>query len=317
MDLRQFEIFCRVYKERSFSRAARDLGLTQPTVSAHIKELEESLGTPVFNRLGREIRPTDAGRFLYDHAKSILSLKRNVMEKMAGFLNRIEGNLTVGASSVPGEYLLPGLITAFHQEHPGVRARLRISDSAETIDDLRHGEVELGVVGATAPDEDLVFDPFVDDRLVLAVPRTAGWKGKTGFTLRELRELPLLVREIGSGTRTVLEQALAKHNLSLADLNVAAELGSLGAIREAVKHGHGVAFMSELTVASECEAGTIELAQVRGMGAIGRTYYTVVSQRRVLSPLTRAFREYLRQASTSTRSASAPRPRRARRGAAR
>jgi DNA-binding transcriptional LysR family regulator len=315
MDLRQFEVFCRVYKERSFSRAARELGLTQPTVSAHIKELEESLGTPVFNRLGREIQPTEAGRFLYEHAKSILSLKRNVMQKMAGFLNRVEGTLTVGASSVPGEYLLPGLVTGFHSRHPGVRARLRITDTAETVDCLRHGQIELGVVGATVSEEDVVFEPFVDDSLVLAVPATPQWKGRAQVTLRELRELPLLVRESGSGTRTVLEQALAKRNMKLSDMNVAAELGSLGAIREAVKHGHGVSFLSDLAIAAECKAGTLQVARVRELGVIRRTYYTVVSHRRVLSPLTRAFLDYLRQAPTVTRAAASPRRRPATQGA--
>ena len=119
---------------------------------------------------------------------------------MAVFLKRVEGVLTVGASSVPGEYLLPALMTGFHAQHPGVCARLRITDTAETIDDLRHGEVELGVVGGTLPDDDLVFEPLASDTLVLIVPATPEWKNRTHFTLRELRRIPLLVREAGSGT---------------------------------------------------------------------------------------------------------------------
>jgi DNA-binding transcriptional LysR family regulator len=144
MELRLLEIFCRVYKERSFSRAAKKIGLTQPTVSVHIRDLEEALGTPVFNRLGREIEPTDAGRFLYEQAEPLVSLKRNLIDKMAAFLDRIEGLLTIGASSVPGEHLLPQLVTHFRAEHPGAKLRLRISDTAETIDDLRHGDIEIG-----------------------------------------------------------------------------------------------------------------------------------------------------------------------------
>ena len=178
MDLRLFELFCRVYKERSFSRAARELSLTQPTISTHIKELEDALGTQLFNRAGREIQPTEAGHFLYEHAKSLLTLRRSLIEKMAVFLKRVEGVLTVGASSVPGEYLLPALMTGFHAQHPGVCARLRITDTAETIDDIRHGEVELGVVGGTLPDDDLVFEPLASDTLVLIVPATQEWKNR-------------------------------------------------------------------------------------------------------------------------------------------
>lgn len=311
MDLRLFEVFCRVYKERSFSRAARELALTQPTVSAHIKELEESLGTQLFNRLGREIEPTDAGRFLYEQSKSLLSLKRSLVEKMAGFLNRVEGVLTVGASSVPGEYLLPALVTGFHAKHPGVRARLRITDTAETIDDLRHGEVDLGVVGGVLEDEDLVFEPLASDALVLAVPTTPEWKNRKQVTLRELRELPLVVRETGSGNRTDLERALAKRKMSLADFDIAAELGSMGAIKEAIRQGHGVSFVSELAIASERDAGSMQVARVRELGLIRRTYHTVVSRRRGLSPVAHAFLDHLRRTATRGRGISRRRPSRA------
>ena len=297
MDLRLFEVFCRVYRERSFSRAARELSLTQPTVSAHIKELEDELGTPLFNRLGREIEPTEAGKFLYEHAKSLLSLKRTLVEKMAVFLKRVEGVLTVGASSVPGEYLLPALMTGFHRQHPGVRARLRITDTAETIDDLRQGEIELGVVGGVQADDDLQFEPLTGDTLVLIVPPTPEWKNRKQVTLRELRGLPLLIREAGSGNRTDLERALKPRKLSLEDFDVAAELGSMGAVKHAVREGHGVSFVSELAIGFERQAGDLQVVRVPDLGVIRRTYHSVVSRRRGLSPVTHAFREYLRGAS--------------------
>ena len=308
MDLRLLEIFCEVYTQRSFSRAANALQLTQPTVSAHVKELEESLGTPLFNRLGREIEPTEAGRQLFEHAKDIVALKRSVAERMTQFLGRVEGVLTVGASSVPGECLLPRMMTGFHAVHPAVRARLRISDSAQTVGDLRLGKIELGVVGARASDQDLQFQPLASDMLVLAVPATSRWKDGARLSLRALRDLPLLVRETGSGTRTALEQALAKKHLALDDLNVAAELGSLGAIKEAVVHGYGVSFVSQIAIAAERRAGLMRTVEVSGLGAIRRTYYTVVSGRRALSPLTRAFLEYLRQSMPAPARTPARRP---------
>lgn len=296
LDLRLIEIFCRVYTERSFSRAAKELHLTQPTVSTHVKELEESIGAPLFNRLGRKIEPTEAGRYLYEQARTIVDLKRSITEGMASFLGRIEGVLTVGASSVPGECLLPRLMTGFHAEHPTVRTRLRISDSGETLDDLRHGDIELGVVGATATDSDLQFESLASDTLVLVAPVKMGKKRRTApVSLREVRELPLLLREAGSGTRTALELALAAKNLDLSGFNLAAELGSLGAIKEAVRQGYGVSFVSDLAVRNEVAAGMMKIVRVEGLGTIRRTYYTVVNSRRALSPVTQVFLEYVRQ----------------------
>lgn len=295
MDLRLLEIFCRVYKERSFSRAAKKIGLTQPTVSVHIRDLEETLGTPVFRRLGREIEPTEAGRFLYEHAEALVSLKRGLIDKMAAFLGRLEGLLTIGASSVPGEHLLPHLVTHFHADHPGAKLQLRISDTAETIDDLRHGDIEIGVVGGKLPDEDLEFAPLSSDSLVLLVPTTGPWQGRGEVSLRQLRELPLIVREPGSATRTSLEQALGSRKIRLADLNIVAQIGSMGAIREAVRTGGGASFVSQISVASDVQAGTLQLARIPELGSIVRTYYTVTSRKQVLTPLASAFLEYLRQ----------------------
>jgi DNA-binding transcriptional LysR family regulator len=195
---------------------------------------------------------------------------------------------------VPGECILPGIVTGFHGRHAGVRACLRISDTADTLEDLRHGDVEIGVVGAAIPDDDLQFEPLAEDALVLVVPATAAWKHRTRLTLRELRELPLIVREAGSGTRAVLERALARRKLTLDDMNVAAELGSLGATKEAVKQGYGVSFISALAVSSERRTGLVQVAELRELGAIPRTYHSVVSRKRALSPLSRAFLQHLR-----------------------
>jgi DNA-binding transcriptional LysR family regulator len=293
MHLRLVEIFCRVYEDRSFSRAAHSLDLTQPTVSVHVRELEDALGTPLFSRLSRGIEPTEAGRYLYEQAQPLLALKEQLRDRMTQFLNRVEGDLRVGASTVPGEYLLPQLVATFQAEHRGVRMHLRIGDSGGTLDDLNRGDVEIAVVGATLQHDDLTFGPFMADTLVLAVPPTDEWKRRATVTLAQLRRLPLLVRETGSGTREVLESALGEHGLSLQSFTIAAELGSTTAIKQAVAQGHGVSFVSALAVATERTAGTLQVVRVPQLGTIARTYYTAVNRRRPLSPLAGAFMSYL------------------------
>lgn len=294
MDLRLLEIFCRVYKERSFSRAAEEIGLTQPTVSVHIRDLEEALGTPVFKRLGRDIEPTEAGHFLYEQAKPLVTLRRDVFEKMAAFLNRMEGQLTIGASSVPGEHLLPGRLSAFLADHASVKVRLRIGDTAQTIDDLRHGDIELGFVGGRRSDKDLLFESLATDSLVLLVPDTGPWQGLTEVSLSQLKALPLIVRESGSGTRQSLETALAEHKTKLSDMNVVAEMGSATAIRAAVRQGFGASFVSRTSIMAELEERISLTARVTELSTIRRTYYTVFSRKRVLTPVARAFLDHLR-----------------------
>jgi DNA-binding transcriptional LysR family regulator len=293
VELRLLELFCHVYKARSFSRAARELGLTQPTVSAHIKDLEQQLGAPVFNRLGREIEATAAGRLLYEHSRPLLGLKRSVMEQMARFLGRIEGDLVVGASTVPGEYLLPGLLTEFLQAHPAVRLRLRVSDTAAALEGLRRGEIEAAVVGGRVPDRDLVFRKLADDTLVLAAPARPPWTRRREISLGELKDLPLLFREQGSGTREVLENAWKRRYPKGPPLRIGLELGSTAAVKEAVKHGHGLSFISALAIAGERAAKQVYVLRVRGLPLVRRSYYTVTDRRRVSSPAALALLDFL------------------------
>jgi DNA-binding transcriptional LysR family regulator len=297
MDLIQLEIFCSVFKERSFSRAAEALGLAQPTISIRIKEFEAALGTPLFNRLGREIQPTDAGKFLYEQALPLLAQRRALEEKMVSFLDRVEGPLIVGTSSAPGEHLLPGIMMSFQANHPGVHVKLRFaSDSSSTLEDLRRGDIDIGIVSAEVSRDEVVSEPFDNDELVLITPPADKWKHRATLTLSELKSLPLIVLDTRSATRATLEQALAGTRMHLSDLKVVAELGRTGAIKEAVKLGYGVAFVSRRAVTAELEARTLRIAQVPELGTITRAFYIVHDRRRELSPTARAFLAHLRQA---------------------
>jgi DNA-binding transcriptional LysR family regulator len=289
MDLRLLEIFCAVYEERSFSKAGQRLSLTQPTVSSHIKTFEESLGTSLFDRLSREIRPTDAGRFLYEHGRPILDLKQDLIDRMGRFLNRLEGSLEVGASTIPGEYLLPRLIAEFQRSHPGVRTRLTIQDTSLVVQDVREGRLQVGFVGARTDEEDLEYQPMAAGVLVLAAPPQERWRRRATLDLKQLLELPFLMREPGSGTRMVFERRLAEKGVHPGDLEVVAELGSTAAIKEAIKAGIGVSYVSELAIRGELEAGSITVLAVPELDPMERVFYRVTHARRVRSPLAEAF----------------------------
>jgi DNA-binding transcriptional LysR family regulator len=296
MDLIQLEIFCAVFKERSFSRAAETLGLAQPTVSIRIKEFEEQLGTVLFNRLGRDIEPTDAGKFLQEQALPLLAQRRRLSERMTAFLDRVGGPLVIGTSAAAGEHLLPGIMMAFQVQHPDVHLKLRFfGDSNKTLEDLRSGDIDIGLIVATKGREDVMAEPFDKDELVLITPATQPWQALSTLSLSDLKTHPMIVLETGSAIRAALEQALAGTKTRLADLNIVGEFGRTGAIKAAVKDGYGVAFVSRRAVASELATGVLHSVMVPQLGTMTLSFNIVYERRRELSPTARAFLEHLRR----------------------
>ena len=301
VDLKLLEIFCCVYEERSFSRAAERLGLTQPTISEHIKTLERDFKTPLFDRIGRRIRPTGAGDLLYSRGHSIVEMKQSVEEVMRHYLDGAQGQLRIGASNIPGEYLLPRVIGRFHQTHPNVRVIVNIGDSEQIIDGVADGNYEIGFVGSRPRQPGLEIEKFASDRLVLAVPRSKEWANVRDVALAELMRMPLLVREPGSGTRVELENWLHAHGAALADFNIVAEMGSTAAIKEAIRENVGASMMSDLAVAADVAAGRMGIVSIREIGTLERDFFRVVDPRRTESPLRGAFLDVLAAAITRRR----------------
>lgn len=293
MDLRLLEIFCCVYEERSFSRAAQRLHLTQPTISGHIKSLEEYFGISLFDRLGREVRPTRAGELLYEHGHRIVDMKRRAIEGMHRFLGRLEGDLHLSTSTIPGEYLLPSMLGRFRKRYPHIRVAMTISDTQAVIAQVERGDIEIGLVGARVNDSTLQFREFATDRLILVAPRTARWDRIRALSLDQLRNEPLLIREPGSGTRIVLERTLARHGYQLGDFNVVAQLGSTTAIKEAIKANVGLSILSHLAVQTEMAAGLVKAIRIREIKRLERHFFIVTNRRRTKSPLSEAFLEFL------------------------
>jgi DNA-binding transcriptional LysR family regulator len=292
VDLKLLEVFCCVYEESNFSRAAERLGLSQPTVSEHIKTLETYFGTPLFNRLGRTIHPTGAGEVLYARGRSITDLKQVLVDSMHDYLDRLEGELRIGASNIPGEYLLPRVVGRFHSGHPRIRVQVMIGDSEQIIDGVTDGRYEIGFVGSRPRRPGLDVEKFASDRLVLAV-NASGWNGTAAISLGKLKKMPLLIREHGSGTREELEKWLHDHGTALAEFNVVAEFGSTAAIKEAIKANVGAAIVSHLSIAHDVSTGVMKVVPVREMGTLERDLYRVIDPRRVASPARTIFLEAL------------------------
>jgi DNA-binding transcriptional LysR family regulator len=297
VDLRQLEVFARVVELRSFSRAAEALHLTQSTVSEHVRLLEEEVGTRLFDRLGRETLPTRAGELLFGYAQRMLALRVEAVQGLQQFLGQVAGALTVGASTIPGEYVLPPLIGAFREKFPRVSIALQISDTKGTVEAVLEGRVELGMVGARPDQRTLQAVQLMPDELVVVVPPRHPWVGRKEVTVEDLKAEPLIVREPGSGSRDTVERALEEAGLGLDQLQVIAEIGSTSAIKQAVKAGVGISIMSRRAVDDETRSGQLGCVKIKDL-PVTRHFYVVTHASRSRSPLCQAFLDFLLAART-------------------
>jgi DNA-binding transcriptional LysR family regulator len=290
--LPHLDTFVRAAELGSFTAAARALGLTQAAVSQRVHVLEQDLGVALFTRQGGRALLTDAGRALHPYAARILTLNGEARAEVTGRPVPLTGELSLVASSVPGEHVLPGLLSVFHERHPHVQVRATAADSRAVLEQVEHGEAHLGLVGRKGDSPHLEYRRLGCDTLALVVPATHPWGGCASVPLEEFCNQPLVLREAGSGSRWCLEQALARANRSVADLCVVMELGSNEAIKEAVLRGMGAAVLSTHAVQKEVRAGQLAALPVEGL-PLEREMFAVWDRRRALPIPARLFLDLL------------------------
>jgi DNA-binding transcriptional LysR family regulator len=295
--LRQLRTFKTVADVMSFSLAAHRLKLSQPSVSYQVKELEEALGLPLLDRLGKRVRLTEAGTLLYGYARRMLDTLDEAtvaIEEMRGIKR---GTLRVGASTTVGIYLLPAALGAFKKLHPGLVISLEIGTRARVTEQVLNNELDLAVVGPASKDPELAIIPFLSDELVVVAPAGHALAGKRGLTLKDLAREPFIMRESTSGSRWSLEKEARKAG---AKLVAAMELGSNGAIKHAVESGLGLAVISRYAIALELASRRLVELNVRGF-PIRRDWHIVHLRRRKLPAPVHAFIDFLKGTSWLSR----------------
>jgi DNA-binding transcriptional LysR family regulator len=294
LDLHKLEIFYWVAELGSFSQAAELLLLSQPTVSAHIQELEKSLGGKVLYRIRGRVSLTPLGQLLVERARNLLTFKRETVAAVEQFHGTLTGELWVGGSNIPGEYLLPPKLGAFAKKYPGVKPILRIGDSAGIVEDVLDGKVELGFIGIKNDDARLRFEKIWRDEMVLAVAKEHPWSRRKSVDISELRKEKFISRERGSGTLDSFRRLLtASGHPPDKLLNISMELGSTESVKQALMTGFGISILSRIAIRRELEEGTLVNVPIRGL-VMQRDFYEVYYRRRPLHPIARAFREFLK-----------------------
>jgi len=292
-DLRQLRAFCAIVEQGNFSRAASEIRLTQPTLSTHIRNLEESLGVRLFDRTGRASEVTPAGRVFHEYARQILALSESASQAVNSFMGEVAGEASLLASTVPGEYLLPRWLGSYCGRFPKVRVTLAVSDSGGVVEGVLAGEAHLGVVGSPVDHPSLLCRPLVQDEVVLVVSPGLLKRGEAGGrgAGQALSRLPLIAREAGSGTQKTVERALREKGIDPASLRWVAVLGSTQAAIEGAAAGVGAAFVSAR--AAERELAARRVRTVPTPLSLKRHFHLVTHSKRTLAPVAGHLAEHL------------------------
>ena len=298
MDLWQLNIFCKVVELKGFSKAGNTIHLSQPTISSHIKDLENHFECQLIDRLGKKAVPTKAGELLYQYARKLIALRDETEVAMAEFHGRIKGRLVIGGSTIPGGYILPKCIGAFTTVYPEVTISLIIGDTDQIIQDVLSGSPEFGIVGAKTSNKNICQEKLIEDEMRLIVTCDHKWAEKKNISPDLMFNEPFIVRERGSGTLKSIKLSLKEKGYDSEDLNIIAELGSTEAVIQGIKSKVGVSILSTIAVAEELKAGTLKALTIKELN-LKRSFYLITHKQRSLSPLCKAFINFLKKEFTN------------------
>jgi DNA-binding transcriptional LysR family regulator len=283
--------FIAAAEEGSFSKAASRLGITQPAVSVSIANLEKELGVKLFDRSAGHFSLTDNGTLLLARARETIAAEEKLYAAAAQVRGDVAGRLAMAASNIPGEYILPRLIRDFSSVYPRVEVNLAISDSARVTEQVREGLMEVGLTGSSPKGSGLEAVSICPDRLVLIASPGHSLAGKKLADASLLQKEDFVLRESGSGTRSLMLEALKRAGVNPSRLHVVTELGSTGAVMEALEAGMGLSMVSAWAALPRLAGGRLAAISCQGLEA--RRDFLLISRRKSgLSTAARAFIEH-------------------------
>ena len=286
-------VFITVAEKKNFSKAAKSLSLTQPAVSFQIQTLEQYYQTMLFDRVNRHVKLTAAGELLLDYAVHMNNLQAELERNMQQLTGHVKGELLVGASTTIGEYILPYVVGAFKQNYPDVNATIQIMNTKGIADAVSNKSFDIGIIeGPVEVTENMDVIPFLEDELVLAIPADHPFAAKESITLEELKTLPYITREPGSGSRLIFEQALIDADFDIEELNIVMELGSTTSIKSAIMGGLGISTISKWAIQDLLKTGKVAALNIEGL-TLKRTFHILLNNDKFHSEATGKFLDFL------------------------
>lgn len=295
MDLWQLYIFVSVVENKSFSKASKAINLSQPTVSNHIKELEDYFQCRLLDRLGKITEPTKAGVILYRYSKELLALRDQAESAMYNFLGKTKGNLFIGGSTIPSGYIIPKLLGPFSKQFPDINLELTAGDTLQIIQEIKKGKIEIGIVGAKTNDPLIKQERLVADEMKLIVPLNHKWADKTSIDCSKLFEEKFIAREKGSGTWQSILKSMDNAGFNSQKLNIRVTMGNTISVIQGILNHVGVSILSTIAVQDDINTGRLKALSVTGLD-LNRFFYLTLAKKRTLSPICKKFIEFTRLA---------------------
>lgn len=289
MNFKKLEAFISVIDKRSFSEAAAALKSSQPAVSIKIKSLEEDLGLELLDRGQSGVHPTSVGMLVYQASKDILQRWRVLEDELHDFKDTLTGTLTIGASTIPGTYLLPKWIMTFRNLYPKVDLKIDISDSQNILNKLLDRQIDVGIVGSHPQSNKITCKQIANDSLVLITPNQHPFSQASQFDFDQIKSHDFVLREEGSGTRKVMEEYLAIHGIFLNDLKTTLSIGSTEGVIAAVETGLGISVVSKLAALPAAKANRIKMVDTKE--PFERLFYLTTLEEAANRPIIKEFTE--------------------------
>lgn len=260
MNLKQLEAFVQVAEGGSFSKAAKELYLTQPTVSAHISSLEKELNVRLFVRNTKEVNLSDNGRELYKYARQMVDLERQIEERFGSSQEKRKQCITIAASTIPAQYLLPEVLIKFSEKYPDEQLKIVETDSSKVVTQIVDHLADVGFTGTVLERKHCKYMPFYKDELVIITPNTEKYQKIQQEKRKDvlwIRGEHIIMREEGSGTRKEAEKQLRAAGVELSDLDIVASIENQETIKKSVRQGMGISVLSRLATADEAADGHV------------------------------------------------------------
>ncbi|MEO5998400.1 MAG: LysR family transcriptional regulator [Chitinophagaceae bacterium] len=273
----RLKVFHTVAKRLSFTKAATELFITQPAVTKHIKEVEQYFKVQLFERKGNQIRLTNQGQVMLQYTEELFTIYRKMEFVLNSFSNNHKGSLHLGASTTISQYVIPSALAEFHKKYMDVEIRLLNGNTEQIEHALLNNDIDLGIIEGKSKNKGIKYTRYLKDEIVLVSKINNPLAKKPLLTIDELKTIPLLVRETGSGTLDVIAHALKRFGLAFSQLNIEMDLGSTEAIKTYLRSSKCMAFLSVHSVSTELSNNIFKINNVEGL-QIERFFYFIERQ---------------------------------------